>query len=153
MTPVLEQKSTSIRQNVILGGVGGQGILTIAQAISSAALRKGLHSFELEYFKGPSRRHHGNLPDKISIRWEGPGFGLRRLTEADFVCSDDPDHPSISLQWNRMGEGLLQTVGGRRQCPGKLREQRFDEPREPTGGELVFTRGTAEPNVGRPKVR
>jgi Pyruvate/2-oxoacid:ferredoxin oxidoreductase gamma subunit len=31
-----------VKQDVILAGVGGQGILTIAQAISNAALRRGL---------------------------------------------------------------------------------------------------------------
>jgi hypothetical protein len=62
------------------------------------ALEKGLHRFELLYFKGPCRRHggHANLAHKISIGWEGPGFGFRRLTEADFVC-EDAARPSLTL--------------------------------------------------------
>jgi len=62
------------------------------------ALAKGLHSFELLYFKGPCRRHggHANLANKISIGWEGPGFQFRRLTEDDFVC-EDAGRPSLTL--------------------------------------------------------
>ena len=62
------------------------------------ALAKGLHAFELEYFKGPSRRHggHANLSDKIAIAWEGPGFTFRRLEAKDFLC-ERADVPSLSL--------------------------------------------------------
>jgi len=64
----------------------------------SIALKKGLHAFEMLYFKGPSRRHgaHANLADKISISWEGPGFGLRKLTTNDFM-SKSADLPSLTL--------------------------------------------------------
>jgi len=64
----------------------------------SIALKKGLHAFEMSYFKGPSRRHgpHANLADKISVSWEGPGFGLRKLTKNDFV-SKSADLPSLAL--------------------------------------------------------
>ena len=39
---------TATRQNVLLAGVGGQGILTIAQAISGAALARGKHVKQAE---------------------------------------------------------------------------------------------------------
>ncbi len=38
----------AVQQNVILAGVGGQGILTIAEAISGAALRRGLQVKQAE---------------------------------------------------------------------------------------------------------
>jgi len=60
------------------------------------ALKKGLHLFELLYFKGPSDRHHANIANKISISWEGPGFGLRKLAEDDFMCQGE-DVPSLTL--------------------------------------------------------
>lgn len=60
------------------------------------ALKKGLHTFVLYYFKGPSRRHHGNLADKISISWEGPGFAMRQLGKGDFTCGGD-GIPSVTL--------------------------------------------------------
>ena len=60
------------------------------------ALKKGLHAFELLYFKGPSRRHHANLADKLSISWEGPGFALRKLANNDFIC-EGADLPSLAL--------------------------------------------------------
>jgi len=63
-----------------------------------AALAKGLHAFELQYFKGPCRRHggHANLANKIAVGWEGPGFALRRLAEGDFLC-ERSDGPSVTL--------------------------------------------------------
>ena len=62
------------------------------------ALKKGLHPFDLQYFKGPSRRHggHANLADKLSVSWEGPGFGLRRLAGNDFMC-EDAELPACTL--------------------------------------------------------
>jgi len=48
MSPVISDKEVSIKQNVMLAGVGGQGILTIAQAISAAALRRGLQIKQAE---------------------------------------------------------------------------------------------------------
>ena len=44
----LTHKGVSVKQDVILAGVGGQGILTIAQAISTAALKRGLHVKQAE---------------------------------------------------------------------------------------------------------
>jgi indolepyruvate ferredoxin oxidoreductase beta subunit len=45
---VQTQERTATRQNVLLAGVGGQGILTIAQAISGAALARGKHVKQAE---------------------------------------------------------------------------------------------------------
>ena len=41
-------KETTVEQNLILAGVGGQGILTIARAISAAAMRRDLHLKQAE---------------------------------------------------------------------------------------------------------
>ena len=60
-------------------------------------LQKGPHAFQLDYFKSSGHRHHGGLPDRISIRWEGPGFGLRRLAHGDFQCDAQRDTPALDL--------------------------------------------------------
>ena len=64
----------------------------------TVGLKKGLHTFELSYFKGPSRRHggHASLVDKLSVGWEGPGFELRKLTKNDFM-REDAELPNITL--------------------------------------------------------
>jgi len=72
------------------------GIRSASVKQYTIALRQGLHAFELLYFKGPSRRHHANIANRISIGWEGPGFGLRKLAEDDFVCGTE-DVPSLTL--------------------------------------------------------
>jgi len=51
------------------------------------ALTKGLHAFELEYFKGSSKGYPESK--KLSISWEGPGFERRLLAGADFLCDVD----------------------------------------------------------------
>jgi len=70
------------------------------------ALNEGLHAFELRYFKGPCRRHggHANLANKLSIRWEGPGFALRGLTENDFL-RERADGPSLALSLKGAASG------------------------------------------------
>jgi hypothetical protein len=57
------------------------------------ALEKGLHDFELSYFKGPQTY----LAPKILLSWEGPRFKTRKLTPGDFACKDDAHIPSISM--------------------------------------------------------
>ena len=61
------------------------------------ALQKGLHPWKLEYFYGAGRAHHPNLADILSVSWEGPGFGPRRMTQEDFRCEDKGDCPSVRL--------------------------------------------------------
>lgn len=58
MATVLERHATTLRQNVILAGVGGQGILTIARAISLAAVSRGMHVKQAEVH-GMSQRGGG----------------------------------------------------------------------------------------------
>ena len=62
------------------------------------ALSKGTHAFEMDYFKGPGRRHggHASLADKLSVSWEGPGFITRRLSEGDFRC-ENAEGPALIL--------------------------------------------------------
>ena len=68
------------------------------------ALSRGLHAFDLACFKGPQ----AYLADRISVRWEGPGFGLRPLSRDDFVCSDSRDLPSIDIAVDgAVSEGVL----------------------------------------------
>ncbi len=56
-------------------------------------LNKGLHAFELLYFKGPNKY----LAPKILLSWEGPGFKTKKMIAGDFVCEDDSDTPSIAM--------------------------------------------------------
>jgi len=62
------------------------------------ALKAGRHPFEMEYFYGAGRGHHGNLPDILAVSWEGPGFGTRRLGRGDFECVRSEDLPRVKLE-------------------------------------------------------
>lgn len=74
--------------NLILAGVGGQGILTIAKAISAAALRRGMHVKQAEVHgmaqRGGAVQSHLRLSDK-PIRSD-----LVPLGKADLILSVEP---------------------------------------------------------------
>ena len=57
-----------MKQDIILAGVGGQGILTIAEAISQVALAQGLHVKQAEVHgmsqRGGAVQSHLRLSDR-----------------------------------------------------------------------------------------
>jgi len=63
----------------------------------AVALGKGLHAFELQYFYGAGRGHHGNLADILQVSWEGPGFETRRMGPGDFRCKPAGQPPAVTL--------------------------------------------------------
>jgi len=115
-----------------------------------AALAKGSHPFELQYFKGPCRRHggHANLANKIAIGWEGPGFTLRRLAEGDFLC-ERADGPSVvlSLKGAPAGGVLADNLAEIRVRPD-LRGRRLSKVQLYSGRMLLATAGREDVTDG-----
>ena len=74
------------------------------------ALQAGLHPFEMEYFYGAGRGHHGNLPDLLAVSWEGPGIAARRLGRDDFRCTTVADLPQVTLALGgeTTGDGVVE---------------------------------------------
>jgi hypothetical protein len=104
-------------------------------------LKEGPHAFELQYFKGPCRRHggHANLADKISIRWEGPGFALRKLSEDDFLC-ERVDGPSLALSLKgAVAGGVLQDNLAEIRVRPDLRGHRLSKVQLHSGRMLLAT--------------
>jgi indolepyruvate ferredoxin oxidoreductase beta subunit len=68
MAPVVTESNVALKQDVLIAGVGGQGILTIAQAISNAALRRGLRIKQAEVHgmaqRGGGVQSHLRLSDR-----------------------------------------------------------------------------------------
>ncbi|MFW6107183.1 MAG: PA14 domain-containing protein [bacterium] len=109
------------------------------------ALERGLHPFELLYFKGPGRRHHGGLPDRISIRWEGPGFGLRRLTQADFLCPDHGHRPSLALALQTaVTDGVTEDNRVKIRATPQMRGHRLEKLQLYSGNMLLESAGRAD---------
>ena len=109
------------------------------------ALKQGLHAFELLYFKGAGRRHHAGLPDRISIRWEGPGFGLRRLTEADFACADDGRRPSLALALESpVANGVAEDNWVKIRAVPAMRRRQLEKLQLYSGNMLLKTAGRAD---------
>ena len=66
-------------------------------------LEKGIHPFELSYFKGPKKY----LADKILMTWEGPGFESRPIASGDLLCRDSNDLPLITMPTNISSKDTL----------------------------------------------
>ena len=57
-----------MKKDIILSGVGGQGILSIATVIGKAALKEGLYMKQAEVH-GMSQRG-GDVQSNLRIRWK-----------------------------------------------------------------------------------
>jgi len=77
-----------VEQNIILAGVGGQGILTVAQAISQAALRRGLQVKQAEVH-GMSQRG-GGVQSHLRIADHEIHSDLIPAGKADLVIAVEP---------------------------------------------------------------
>ena len=76
------------KSNIILSGVGGQGILTIAAAISLASLKEGLDTKQAEVH-GMSQRG-GAVQSHLRISDQNISSDLIPLGEADIILSVEP---------------------------------------------------------------
>ncbi len=77
-----------MKQDIILAGVGGQGILSIATVIGSAALQQGLHLKQAEVH-GMSQRG-GDVQSTLRISSEPIFSDLVPLGKADMIASLEP---------------------------------------------------------------
>jgi indolepyruvate ferredoxin oxidoreductase beta subunit len=77
-----------VETNLILSGVGGQGILTIARALSTAALRRGLYVKQAEVH-GMSQRG-GEVQSHLRISSRELSSDLIPLGRADIVVAVEP---------------------------------------------------------------
>ena len=77
-----------MEQNLILAGVGGQGILSIARAISSAALRRNLHLRQAEVH-GMSQRG-GAVQSHLRVADHELYSDLIPVGQADIIFSVEP---------------------------------------------------------------
>lgn len=79
---------TATKQNVLLAGVGGQGILTIAQAISGAALARGKHVKQAEVH-GMAQRG-GGVQSHLRISDREIHSDLIPVGQADLLIAVEP---------------------------------------------------------------
>ena len=77
-----------MQQNIILAGVGGQGILTIAKAISTAAINRGMHVKQAEVH-GMSQRG-GAVQSHLRISDEPLHSDLIPAGRADLLIAMEP---------------------------------------------------------------
>ena len=77
-----------MKQDIILAGVGGQGILSIATVIGSAALEQGLQLKQAEVH-GMSQRG-GDVQSNLRISTEAVRSDLIPRGEADLIVSLEP---------------------------------------------------------------
>jgi len=90
-----------VKQDVILAGVGGQGILTLAQAISTAALRQGLCVKQAEVH-GMAQRG-GGVQSHLRLADRPIHSDLIPAGRADLLVGVEPLETLRYLHW--LGEG------------------------------------------------
>ncbi len=88
--------------------VDNDGCHSVNSQYATMALQRGLHPFELLYFR--SADGAGNwLENKLRLAWEGPGIAARTVTASDLVCGSAPGLPFIRVQRNEIG-GVIAPV-------------------------------------------
>ena len=91
--------------DIILSGVGGQGILSIAAVIGAAALREGLYIKQAEVH-GMSQRG-GDVQSNLRISSEPIASDLIPLGKADLVISLEPMEVLRYLPYLKPGGWLI----------------------------------------------
>lgn len=86
-----------MKRDIILSGVGGQGILSIATVIGRAALDAGLHIKQAEVH-GMSQRG-GDVQSNLRISSEGIASDLIPQGAADIIISLEPMEALRYLPW------------------------------------------------------
>lgn len=90
-------KSKPMKTDIILAGVGGQGILSIATILSAAALEEGLYVKQAEVH-GMSQRG-GDVQSNLRISSSPIASDLIALGGADLIVSLEPMEALRYLQW------------------------------------------------------
>jgi indolepyruvate ferredoxin oxidoreductase beta subunit len=98
-----------MKQDIILAGVGGQGILTIAEAISTSALTHGLEVKQAEVH-GMSQRG-GAVQSHLRLSDQPIYSDLIALGGADLVISTEPLESLRYVQYLKPDGMLLTSVG------------------------------------------
>ena len=86
-----------MKTDIILSGVGGQGILSIATVIGKAALAEGLHLKQAEVH-GMSQRG-GDVQSNLRIGSEPIASDLIPQGAADIIVSLEPMEALRYLKW------------------------------------------------------
>jgi indolepyruvate ferredoxin oxidoreductase beta subunit len=101
-----KEKQNKMKTNIILSGVGGQGILSIAAVIGEAALKEGLYMKQSEVH-GMSQRG-GDVQSNLRLSDQPVASDLIPLGQADLIVSLEPMESLRYLPWLKR-EGWLVT--------------------------------------------
>ncbi|MBI4881710.1 MAG: indolepyruvate oxidoreductase subunit beta [Planctomycetes bacterium] len=94
-----------MEHNLILAGVGGQGILTIARAISIAALRRGMHLKQAEVH-GMAQRG-GAVQSHLRIADQPIHSDLIPVGQADLILAVEPLEALRYVQYLKEGGAIV----------------------------------------------
>ncbi|UCF67394.1 MAG: indolepyruvate oxidoreductase subunit beta [Acidobacteriota bacterium] len=97
-----------MKQDLILSGVGGQGILTIAQAISTAALKRGLNVKQAEVH-GMAQRG-GGVQSHLRLADQPIHSDLIAAGQADLLISVEPLESLRYVHYLGENAGLVSSV-------------------------------------------
>ena len=107
-----------MKADIILSGVGGQGILSIAAVIGEAALKEGLYMKQAEVH-GMSQRG-GDVQSNLRLSDQPIASDLIPLGQADLIISLEPmanivmlgaAAPFIGIEYDKIADGIRRIFG------------------------------------------
>jgi indolepyruvate ferredoxin oxidoreductase beta subunit len=103
-----EKREKKMKTDIILSGVGGQGILSIAAVIGGAAVRDGLYMKQSEVH-GMSQRG-GDVQSNLRLADKPIASDLIPLGQADLIISLEPMESLRYLPWLKKDGWLVTNI-------------------------------------------
>jgi hypothetical protein len=77
--------------------VDNDGIHSYTDQRGHAALGKGLHAVEIEYFHDQDRGEHSTFADRVNLQWQAPDAPMAAVPLSAFFHLDKPGQPVATL--------------------------------------------------------
>ena len=77
--------------------IDNDGVHSYTDKRGHAALSKGPHPIELQYFRDTDRGEHCTYADRMNLDWEGPNLPLQPVPVNAYFCKENPGQPMASM--------------------------------------------------------
>ncbi|PWW83362.1 MULTISPECIES: indolepyruvate oxidoreductase subunit beta [Prosthecochloris] len=138
-----------MKKNIILAGVGGQGILSIATVIDLAAVKSELNIKQAEVH-GMSQRG-GAVQSHLRISDTAIYSDLIPLGQADLILSVEPMEALRHLPWLSENGMIVSSIDPVKNIPNYPDMEKITEQIRKTGQHLLVNAAALAAEIGNPK--
>ncbi|WP_294344549.1 indolepyruvate oxidoreductase subunit beta [Prosthecochloris sp.] len=138
-----------MKKNIILAGVGGQGILSIATVIDLAAVKSGLNIKQAEVH-GMSQRG-GAVQSHLRISDTAIHSDLIPLGQADIILSVEPMEALRHLPWLSDNGMIVSSIDPVKNIPNYPDMEKITEQIELNDCHLLINAAALAAEIGNPK--